>query len=164
MSFYCSFTDLKNVINVFDDIIETHKNVITFTILMQTYLKNNNNEKVLEIYNGIDRNRIKVDSKCHLLAMKACYNLKEIYLVLNSDVNDIEFKVELIDFYGNNNFDIDNALNIYNSISDNERNNLCTNAILSVYINDHSWMQLNYMRRYICHRKIIYHMDLHLKH
>ena len=152
IDFYGHFGDLNVVLNIFKSINDETKDIITYGSMMKAFIDNNQNEKLLKLYDNINNNKfnhyIKLDDICHILAIKACINLenkeKGKEIIINNNLTnkdkDLFIKSTLIDYYGKFK-DINNALNIFNSINNKNKNIVIIGAMMETYFNCNEYIK-----------------------
>eukprot|EP01084_Bolivina_argentea_P226085 381940_1 len=164
IEFYGKCGDVKNAQLLFDGIKTEKINVICVGAMMKAFINNNKSHEALKLFKQFDsmRNYI-IDS----LAIKACintndYNIgKVICNEIDKNHNDLSIKTSLIEFYGHFS-DVNNALNIFNSIKQNKKNSIVIGAIIKALINNnqyHKAIEL-YMKYKCFHNDILHNLAL----
>ena len=138
---------IDKALNIFNNnISENKKDIICIGSIMNACNNNKKYNKCISIYYEYNKYK-KHNDVTNLLFIKACINTnnyekanKLIDSLINKqqDLNNfsIEFINTLIDFYGKIG-DIDNALNIFNKIiSQNRENIICINTMMNIYNNN----------------------------
>ena len=143
---YGYFGDIDNSIKIFNSL--KIKDTVSINSIMTVLNNNNMNKITLEIYN---KYKLLQDDISHVLAIKACNNLKDYekgkkihsdIILLNNDINknNNHLKSALIDLYGNCQ-QIDISLNIFNSIPINDLNIICINCMMEAYYKNNKYLQ-----------------------
>eukprot|EP01084_Bolivina_argentea_P092876 167068_1 len=134
IDFYGKHGYIKDSQNLFNDIKDEYKTVVTINCMMNSLCDNKCYDEVLNIYDIWDEI---INDISHLLAIKACKNMQnfdkgnEIYNKLKHKNISSELQSSFIDFYASFG-DINMALNIFDCIEN--KNDICLwNAILHCY-------------------------------
>eukprot|EP01084_Bolivina_argentea_P239528 402587_1 len=135
IDFYVSFGDIIKAQSVFNKISNENKDVVCINSMMTAFINNGYDKQAIVLYETYHWLH---DNISHALALKACTNCKEngkgkaIHKFIGK-TDDIYINTSLINFYGHCE-DIDNALNIFNSMDNNNKNIVCINAMMQAYI------------------------------
>ena len=133
MDYFIRKNDIEKAYQIYDQL--KAKDCLSLVVIMNGYIKNNQNMEAMKIYNDF---KGQYDDVCKLLYLKALNNIndyengKKFIDSLNIDENNYnrystEFLTTLMDFYGKSG-DITICLNIFNSVKP-------TPALLSVIMN-----------------------------
>ena len=116
--------DVNNEVNIFNNIAENSRNIVTIRIIgamMKCFIDNNHDEKAISLYeqyNGED------NDVSDLLFIKACTNIgdaDEGQKLIKSTSNDsIEFMDSVINVYGKVGY-VNNAMNTFKNIAENKK-------------------------------------------
>ena len=140
IEFYGQFGDHRSSLDVFDSISDDKKQSAPINAMIKCLIHNDENKLALSIY---DRCINQTDAISHVYALKACKNMNDfeygqriIDSVANKQsVHSIETLTTLIDFYGHFGH-ISDALNVYESIDENQRGTVTVNAMLKCFANN----------------------------
>ena len=143
IDFYGIFGDVSNAVNVFDSINESYLDIVCVGAMLKVLVNNGCYDQVIQLYDKIDSlPRIKKDIGCHVLAIKACANLKnaakgkEIYKQIPENQRNVNVLTAIIDFYGQCS-EIQNAVNLFETSSKDKRDNIVfINSMLTAYVNN----------------------------
>eukprot|EP01084_Bolivina_argentea_P247612 414241_1 len=120
INFYGNFDDIKNAINIFNDIQTNGKNqIINVNVMLKSFVNNGYNNQCLLLY---DKYKYLANDISHTLALKVAMDLndyntcKQIHNVIANTADcSIELCSTLIDFYGQIG-DITEAKKIFDSV------------------------------------------------
>eukprot|EP01084_Bolivina_argentea_P014681 27445_1 len=129
----------KSSLDVFNSITDNQKDAVIISIMMKILIKHNQNQTALKLY---DQYNNLTDDKTHILALKASANSSNFdkgQQILNNKIgkhnHSIYIKTALIDFYGKFG-QINDAMNEFNIITEQQKNTVSLNAILTAHINN----------------------------
>eukprot|EP01084_Bolivina_argentea_P312623 541245_1 len=137
IDFYGYFNKMDAAMKIFDSISDNEKTTVSVGAIMNGLINMNHNDKALQIYDKFSGLN---DDVCHSLGIKACMNMndlekgKHIHNDLGVNITNIKLKNALISFYGNFG-DIENAKNVFDSISDVQKDVVTFSAIMDLYCN-----------------------------
>ena len=137
--FYGHFGETKMAQNIFESISENSKDVVCVSAMMKCMINNHYTKNTLDLY---DKYEYLHNDVTHLLAIKACSKLgnqqkgEEIInkIKMNKANWSNELRITIVDFYGHFAYN-QNALNVFNSIPDNDKELDSINAMMNVYCN-----------------------------
>ena len=144
IDFYGIFGDVSNALNVFNLINKSHLDIVCIGAMLKTFVNNGFYRKTIELYDKIDcySSFINKDDGCHVLAIKACSNLKDIdkgkqifNKIPKNQRNNINIITAFIDFYGQCS-EIQNAINIFKLTPKHKQNIVFINSMLTAYVNN----------------------------
>ena len=155
MDFYGYFRKIDDALNVFNTINNCKKTtVVSLNVILKTLINGERNKTALSLYTkhgpllllNDDNINITDITTAHLLAIKACINENKLKIgkkIINKyatkfgkDIkNELYIKSTLIDFYGHFN-EIQDALNVFNSISNNLVSVVIINCIIKALIDN----------------------------
>ena len=104
--------------------------------MMRALVDNHRNDEALMLY---DRYHAMNDDVSYILALRACINIddmekgKVIHSGIDRKYYSIKMKSTLIDFYGHFG-DISTAINIFDTIDDEQRDNVSINGMMTQFI------------------------------
>eukprot|EP01084_Bolivina_argentea_P148414 259473_1 len=139
VDFYGKCDDIKRALGIFNDIPDENKDVVSVGSMLKCFIDRDENENAIALYKRCKH--IEHNDVTNLLFLKACSNMcyydtgmKLINEIFN-DINghSIEFITTLIDFYGKCG-DIDNALNLFNGITESKQNIVSIGAMMNCFI------------------------------
>lgn len=143
IAFYGYFGDIYNGEMIFNS-IGNNKDTITINSMIKLYINNGYYNKALNIYQTYNT---LTDVISHFSAIKACIELNEYEIGINIHANignniyDLLLKTTLIDFYGH--FGNINMCEIlFDSILENEHNNVSINSMMKVYLNNNNYLNV----------------------
>ena len=138
------FGEIDDAVNVFMNIKDSDKDSVTVNSIMNVLINNKMDEKALEIF---EEYRNTLDEVSYVLAIKACNNVEDysrgiqIYEGIDGGSFDgVHLKCAMIDLYGNY-CQIDKALDIFKSISDDDLNIVCINSLMEAYYKNEENLQ-----------------------
>ena len=106
---------------------------------MKVFINNDHGRNALDLYHQLISLCLD-DDICHVLAIKACANSHD--LEMGEDIirslprnRSVQLQSVMIEMYGNCK-SIEDAENVYNSIGDDIKNMICSNAMIKAYINN----------------------------
>eukprot|EP01084_Bolivina_argentea_P212991 361915_1 len=129
---------IEYALKIFNSINDCEKDSQSICTMMKAYITNYYNDEAIQLYEKYnDLN----DHISHLYAIKACINSRNIQkgrkihwkLNLTDNNKDIKIKCALIDFYGICG-DINNALQIYKSTQNKNKNIVMFSSMMNAYI------------------------------
>lgn len=148
MDFYGYFRKIDDALNIFNAINNENKiSIVSINIILKVLINGHRNKTALTLYK---KHKELIDcmqcNMCHLFAIKACINsdkynigkeiIKENQSSFDKDIkNELYIKSILIDFYGHFN-QIQEALEIFNSISNNLVSIVIINCIINALIDN----------------------------
>ena len=147
IDFYGNFGDIDTAKTLYDALSDGERDITAINAMLTVYLNNNRYQDLIQLYDTIESmpGDVQRNGITHNIALKACANLcdlekgQSIHKELISESNtsagssvDIEVKNTLIGFYGNCS-NITRAWNIFDCISENERNVTTNNAMMTAY-------------------------------
>eukprot|EP01083_Nonionella_stella_P133185 404886_1 len=140
IDFYGNFGYVEQAQAVYSSIEEGEKDIVAVNAMLTVYLNNHLYQDLIELYDEIESmDRIHKNGITHNIALKACGNLcdiekgKQIHRdLLEMGAADIQIKNTLIGFYGNC-WNITKAWNVFDCITDNERDIATINAMMNAY-------------------------------
>ena len=156
ITFYgkCS-SNIKDALNVFNSMKQ--KDIVTVGSMMNIYIKYNENELALKLYDDalnsleLKTKKSKKEMATHKLAIKACTNLefyikgKKIHDMMINDKKlrfwlnkNVSIKNTLINFYGVCK-DINAAKKIYDSMNIKQRDIITIGCMMNAYLNNHEY-------------------------
>ena len=136
IDFFGHFGDIDQAKNIFENIID--KDSSSINAMLSAYVDNNQYQDAITLY---DEYKDLQDDISHLLVIKASsasgnfeIGEKVHQRIKGGSDHNIALKNTLIDFYGNCG-DIDNALSVFNSIPDKEKDIYSIGAMMNAYCN-----------------------------
>ena len=142
IGFYGRIDKIEKAAQIFDQLDNKHKTVVSCGAMMQAYLQHNMNEEVIRVFFSSQM----VDNVSCILALKACTNMKDKengkkihkFILNNTKYNysdHIEVFNALITFYGKIG-EIQEAVRIYDSIDNKYKTAVCFGAMMQAYLDN----------------------------
>ena len=140
LTFYGKIGEINNAIEIFDNIDNKRKDIVTYVAMMQAYIENNMNEEAISLYFGNDLEKFE-NNICFTIALTACSNIKDAkngkkihqFMIDKNINNDIELSNTLITFYGKIG-EINNAIDMFDNIDNSKKSIVTYTAMMRGYI------------------------------
>ena len=145
IEYYGNSNDIKSALNIYESIHT--KDIACVCAMMKAYLNNGKSERVLSLYNEMN-SELKKDNICHLLAIKACTNMRnqhffDEYIDININYENENNKIcnaliEMYSVFGN----IEKSQNMYYKLMDSKnginkkQKNISANVLMKAYLNN----------------------------
>ena len=138
---YSQCYDIKNALKIYDSIPSNKLDIICIGCMMKGYINNNYNHEAIKLYDSYNG---KHNDFLKHLYIKSCINLKSYtkglqFVETNIDHNNInnhsiQLINTLIEFYFYDNYKLDKALKIFDSIDDKKLQIETINVMIKGYI------------------------------
>eukprot|EP01083_Nonionella_stella_P158556 516275_1 len=132
---------ITNAMSIFNSIQDKDKDSVVLNTMMSALIHHNAHAKAVDLF---EQYRMLHDGVSNLLAIKACIHIhdglrkgEELYhaFVSHGFVASVKFKTALIDFYGSHSV-MRKALDVFESISETQRDTICINSMMTTFINN----------------------------
>ena len=136
---YALCNDSISALNTFECIPENKRDIICIGAMMKAFVNTNKFDQALQLFDDVSQtDNIKHDNVTYLLGIKACTESsnfvkgKEIINKINLNHEDIRMVNTIINFYGNSQ-QLDDALNLFNSVNDKQKDIVTIGAMMDAY-------------------------------
>eukprot|EP01083_Nonionella_stella_P061012 159097_1 len=135
IEYYSHFGEIQTALDIFNAIAQGNVTNVNVAVMMKALLNNGHHEEALALYDAYDRLN---ENASHLQAIKACIACdnyqkgQEIHWKLKDNDCDNYIRTALLEMYGHFG-DVDNALQLFNSIDTEQKDIVTYNAMIHAY-------------------------------